>query len=415
MAKKAPKTDETEAAPMRVAKVVELKAQRRVNFMTRLNERHAAVRMGSTVVILDEAPGQPPMFMKVESFHLWYANDRVKVEGKLVPVSRLWISSPNRRQYERVVFDPNDHNPNHYNLWKGFAVEPDGSKSCDKFLLHIRDNICGGDAELNAWVLGFFAHMVQKPHEKAGVSLVLRGSEGVGKGFLANMIGRLFPEHYVVVSQREHLVGRFNAHLTRALMVFVDEAFWAGDKQGEGTLKHLVTDPELLIEGKFKDGYMVKNLSRLIIASNENWVVPAGLKARRWAVLDVADTHERDRPYFVAINEEMGNGGLEAFMHLLRTFDLSKVDVYSVPTTAALLEQKEESMAPHERWWLQCLHEGQLRYEEGTGGDRFETEVAWWCGQIEKDILWLSYKYWVQSHNLRSRGRVPSCISGCSR
>ena len=250
--------------------------------------------------------------------------------------------NPNRRQYERVVFDPNDHDPDHYNLWEGFAVEPDGRKSCGKFLAHIRDNICGGDVELNAWVIGFFAHMVQKPHEKAGVSLVLRGSEGVGKGFLANMIGRLFPEHYVVVSQREHLVGRFNAHLTRALMVFVDEAFWAGDKQGEGTLKHLVTDPELLIEGKFKDGYMVKNLSRLIIASNENWVVPAGLKARRWAVLDVADTHERDRPYFVAITEEMENGGLEAFMHLLRTFDLSKVDVYTVPATAALLEQKEE-------------------------------------------------------------------------
>ena len=59
-------------------------------------------------------------------------------------------------------------------------------------------------------------------------------------------------------------------------------------------------------------------------------------------------------------------------------------------------------MAPHERWWLQCLQEGQLRYEEGTGGDRFVTEIAGWPRQIEKDILWPSYKYWVRSHNLRS-------------
>ena len=90
MAKKAP--DETGGgADERVAKVVELKAKRRVNFMTRLNERHAAVRMGSTIVILDEQPGQPPIFMKVESFHLWYANDRVKVDGEMVSVSRLWM------------------------------------------------------------------------------------------------------------------------------------------------------------------------------------------------------------------------------------------------------------------------------------------------------------------------------------
>jgi hypothetical protein len=40
---------------------------------------------------------------------------------------------------------------------------------------------------------------------------------------------------------------------------------------------------------------MVRNLSRLIIASNERWVVPAGVNARRWWVLDVADTHANDR------------------------------------------------------------------------------------------------------------------------
>ena len=74
--------------------------------------------------------------------------------------------------------------------------------------------------------------------------------------------------------------------------------FGLGDKAGEGALKHLVTDEELLIEGKHRDAFMVRNLSRLIIASNEKWVVPAGIRARRWCVLDVADTHANDRAYF---------------------------------------------------------------------------------------------------------------------
>ena len=116
------------------------------------------------------------------------------------------------------------------------------------------------------------------------------------------------PQHYIVITQREQLVGRFNAPMTQALLMFVDEGIWAGDKEGEGALKHLVTDEELLIEGKLQDGFMVRNLSRLIIASNEKWVVPAGNRARRWCVLDVADTHLHDRGYFAAIDKELKNG-----------------------------------------------------------------------------------------------------------
>ena len=41
--------------------------------MARLNERHAAVLLGTQTIILDEGPnepGQPPMFMKMADFHL---------------------------------------------------------------------------------------------------------------------------------------------------------------------------------------------------------------------------------------------------------------------------------------------------------------------------------------------------------
>src|SRR5262249_54531653 len=195
-------------------------------------------------------------------------------------------------------------NSEHYNLWRGFTCEPDPGKSWAGFRDHMLSNICAGNNEHFNWVLAFLAHLVQRPWEKPGVSIVLRGEEGTGKGFFANVIGRLCGTHYCVVSQAGHLTGRFNAHLAQALLVFVDEAFWAGDKAGEGALKHLVTDEELTIEGKFRDPIMVRNLSRLIIASNEKWVVPAGIQARRWAVFDVADTRRNDRAYFRAIDEE---------------------------------------------------------------------------------------------------------------
>jgi len=374
-----------------------------------LNKRHAVVRMGAKTVILDEQPGQPPQFMTPENFHLWYANDEVQVSPKLKStVSRLWIKHPHRRQYRRVVFDPTDDNPDHYNLWQGFAVSADPNKSCEKLLGHLRDNICDGKDDLFQWVLGVLAHMVQRPQEKAGVALALRGEEGVGKGFLAHWLGQLCPQHYLAVSQAAHLTGRFNAHLQQALLVFVDEAFWAGDKQGEGALKHLVTDVDLLIEPKNINAFMVRNLSRIIVASNEKWVVPAGLRARRWGVFDVANTHKEDRAYFGSIEAEMKNGGLQALMHTLSTFDLSTVDIYTVPKTAALLDQKLETMPPHERWWFECLWEGKIVGYDGwitvtEQNSRGTPQADGWREEITKDEVWDSFSNWAKRLNIRSR------------
>ena len=43
----------------------------------------------------------------------------------------------------------------------------------------------------------------------------------------------------------KHLVGAFNGHLRNCLLLFADEAFWAGDKQGESVLKGMLTKTEV--------------------------------------------------------------------------------------------------------------------------------------------------------------------------
>jgi hypothetical protein len=125
--------------------------------------------------------------------------------------------------------------------------------------------------------------------------------------------------------------------------------------------------------------------------------VPAGLSARRWCVLDVDPASANDRGYFGAIDAEMRSGGLEALMHLLSKFDLSTVDVYSTPKTTALLEQKEESAAPHVRWWLQFLQEGEIKCTGPSG----ISEYQW--SEVPKAVFWNSYQLFTRDHNIRSR------------
>src|SRR5262249_52546054 len=99
------------------------------------------------------------------------------------------------------------------------------------------------------------------------------------------------------------------------------------------------------------------------------------------------------------------DGGLAGLMHTLLTFDLNSVDVYTPPKTAALLEQKEESLPPHAQWWLETLTRGTFRYptenEDRPRGATDETNS--WPAEIAKHLIWESYALWMRQHNVRSR------------
>jgi hypothetical protein len=75
--------------------------------------------------------------------------------------------------------------------------------------------------------------------------------------------------------------------------------------------------------------------------------------------------------------------------------------VHTTPKTAALLEQKEESLPPHAQWWLETLGRGTLRYpsEDTTAARGTVSEGHCWPTSLPKDRLWESYRLWMQQHN----------------
>jgi hypothetical protein len=110
----------------------------------------------------------------------------------------------------------------------------------------------------------------------------LFGSLGAGKGIVARTFGKISGKHFAHIANGEQLTGRINASLATSCTVFLDEALWAGDKKGEGVLKALITEPRLQLEAKFRDPIMVENRLRIMVASNNDWCVPAGIGDRRW-------------------------------------------------------------------------------------------------------------------------------------
>jgi hypothetical protein len=355
-------------------------ATKRDELVARLNTEYALILLGERPAVLREGAGSDgrPEFrlLSVAGFHEWlrptylWERDDSTGQTRKLQASKIWVDSEKRRQYEGLVFDPSDTSPaGYYNLWRGFAVEPSSKGSCQRFLDHIAENVCRGDEYHFSWVIAWFAAMVQEPIKKGGTSLVLRGAQGTGKTILGKIFGSLLGPHYALVADSRYIVGRFNAHLANCLLLQLDEATWGGDHAAAGKLKDLITGDYQYIEYKGKEPVKVKNYVRLLVTGNNNWLVPAGLEERRFAVFDMGDERRQDNVYFGAIEAEIENGGRARLLDYLLTFDLESVRGRNqVPPTAALAEQQVASLAPEQQWWLDVLRRGALPGdEEGRG------------------------------------------------
>ena len=346
------------------------------------NEVHAVIMVGGKCCVLNETTnptfgGRPDFTLSsVADFKNKYANRRImmqteKGEWKAVNAGKIWFESVHRRQYDDIIFSPPGPDqitdPKYYNLYRGLTITPRPGK-WDILRDHIHANICGGEDEYYRYLISWLAHLFQKPGEKPGTAIVLRGKRGTGKGTLLDIIGPCLGTHYVHITGQSHLAGKFNNHLKDALLAFADECFWAGDKQSESILQGMITNDTVMVEPKGKDPFMVRSYLRLIVASNEGWVVPAGLEERRFLVLDVGDKWMQNTKLFARLREEMNNGGREAFIHhLINEVDISDIDIRTAPKTLALFEQILESMKPIEKWWYERLSNGtQLGGEAST-------------------------------------------------
>lgn len=340
----------------------------------RLNEQWALVLIGSKAVMVREKPDAPVedrlRIVQVDAFRLIYSNKPTQVMGadgkiKTITWAKRWEGDRDRRQYDGIEFFPNPDGARstdgYLNLWRGFSVAPDArAGSYAVFRDHLLTNICGGDKELFAWVFAWFAHLMQRPRDRPGTAIVVRGLMGTGKSVLGEVMGSLIAAHFFQVDDPRYITGQFNAHMSACLLLQAEEAVWAGDKVAEGRLKGLITSKTQMIESKGVDPFRLDNYVRVLMTSNEDWVVPAGKDERRYCVLDVAPTAKENHGYFAEMFEELDNGGREALLADLLAFDLDAVNLRQIPRTGALLEQKLRTLDSVDMFFYERLYEGCL-------------------------------------------------------
>jgi Family of unknown function (DUF5906) len=319
-----------------------------------MNNRFFMGQWGNNYVTVEELSDKL-IPIKDQEFRKKLANRQVKVGNtendiKIRSIANWWEHNANRREYEKIVFDPSkttggSDDRKFYNLWRGYAVIP---AKGDWTLLrsHINDVLCCSDKLLFECLLNWLALLVQQPCRPHGSAIIIKSErEGTGKGVFMSWLRVIFGMHALLINDKEHLVGGFNRHLENIVLVTADEPTYAGDHAANRKLKSLITENTILIEPKGFDSYQAENHMSLVIATNEDWVINAGLGARRFIVCEVDDRYAGDKSYFMPLCKQAANGGIQAMLYDLLQRDISQYDPQQVVRTKALTRQRMMSLS----------------------------------------------------------------------
>jgi len=215
----------------------------------------------------------------------------------------------------------------------------------------------------------------------------MMGQEGSGKGMTVDPIKRILGErNWFQPSKCTEVIGQWNKSVMGKKLLYLNEMTWGGDKAAAGDIKKLITEEKISIREKYITDFSVDNLANYIIDGNDDWVIPAGSKTRRWAVYKTSN-------YMAGVNlnkkqlaeiDEITSVDILRLARTLRDWDTSKWNDRQPPTSQALFTQQLKTIPDYEKWWFNALECGCIHgYEFGS--------------KVKKSELYDMYKEHTQS------------------
>ena len=352
--------------------------------------------------------------VKYTSFRNTYCVDKnsdvLRLVGRnYVPCFSLakdYFEYERRLKYPHINFYPSMEPQNFYNVFKGFRILPSDKKVDEKtesiqpFLNHIKHIWCNGNEEYFVYTIKWFAQAIQTPWIRTKVALVLKSEEGSGKGIILNdFIGTIMGVYdrdsgtqgaFRTMKNESDVFGQFTNSLEGCCILFLDELVWGGDKKASGILKALITEPTNKIEHKNVGSYVTDAFQNVVIASNEEWVIPASNNTRRFFVLECNNKYagvqnQESKDYFDAIS----NVPIQDVADFFYQYDLTGFNSTAFELTQALNEQKKLSMKSSFSWVMEELKDD-ASWAEYTG----ETPI------VSKSGIYERYSKWCKGGNM---------------
>jgi len=321
-----------------------------------MNREVAVVRSLNRIVGLDNGT----LMTREQFVRVRFAQRKAwSEEGKPISVPGSWLEWNDRSEVEDIVYRPGEEQMSErggvvsYNAWKGMGIEPVRNDELSdlwvEWLTLAFPNVNERD-----WFCCWWASQLQQLGLKLTSGLVLVGVSGVGKGWVADIVKRIFGISNTAVCSLSAMAGRFNADFAMKQLIVVEEG---EERDGDadqiyGRVKDIITNAHVRVERKGVDAFVTDNCANIMLQGNKVDMLKIDEYDRRLGIFEVSgDTGLVNNEEFWALRWGRIDEISAAVYDWLLRYDISEFNPKGKPvTTQAKLAMVESTHSPRELW-----------------------------------------------------------------
>ncbi|BAK75404.1 conserved hypothetical protein [Pseudogulbenkiania sp. NH8B] len=263
----------------------------------------------------------------------------------------VWVDSPERKvvPLSNVRFAPGAELPadKYINLFSGMEMKPwfpapqetlprklwelvPLFKPCEN-IIALAYHLCDARNDVFEWLLNWIAYPLQHVGAKMDTAVLVHGSvHGSGKSmFFERCVKPLYGRYSITLGQ-DQLESQYTGSRSARLFLLFEEVISSKQRYSQtGKVKHMITGLTQVIEKKFMNAWEEANCANCVFLSNAIQPIHVEAYDRRFQVIWPIETAMEE--IYSAVDREISEGGLEAFLGLLKALPLTLTEGLAEP------------------------------------------------------------------------------------
>jgi len=271
------------------------------------------------------------------------------------PFLKVWLNDGTKRTHWEIDQKPSD-DPRIYSPPVVFAHEretapEDEDNKVLSFFRELVELAAGHDHDMEVYILYWFAHILQKPFENPGTSIILTGRQGCGKDTLGDfvsewLIGRNYSHNY---TSTEQFWDKHDCERMGKFFIKIEEASGFLNRQHLGQMKAIITSHSLTVNPKGTKALTTSNYNRIFMTTNEGSPVKMEDGNRRFVISACSAKRVGDHAYWKALRAALFNKeGAAVVAKFLLNRNLDNYDPKVIPISAYAKEVMENDKSPED-------------------------------------------------------------------
>ena len=277
-----------------------------------------------------------------------------------------WMKFPFRADATSLTYVPGQplgfiNGSSFYNMWPGWGVEP-RQGDASRFIQLVHRLFEGAPPGVEEYFWQWMAWPLQHPGDKMYVASAFYSlKHGLGKSLIAYTLGKIYGKNFTAIKERD-LTASFNPWNDGCQFLLIDDVTGSDNRAHADLIKTIITQQDAIINIKFISQYTVKDVTNIMLTSNNSTAYYLDGDDRRFFVHE-ATCDPYDDPFYQGYDFDLHHDpeqrfAAAVFHHLLHNVDCSNFN----PHARALLTQSKTNMI-----------------------EEVKTDLASWCDRLAND------------------------------